>query len=289
MNYHELTLRLRSLYERGEAEAIARLVMEERFGLSLTHLALGKDKDFSLKERTDLENIAQKLCAGVPVQQVLGYATFMGRRFSVTDQVLIPRPETSELVQWVVDEMPAFPPAEGDDPVVIADFGTGSGCIAVSLALADRRPARVLGVDVSETALQVAQENARRLGAAVEFSRLDIRQTEVVCTALPRLSCIISNPPYVRQSERAGMAPHVVAHEPALALFVPDADPLLFYRAIARIGRQSLHPGGLVFVELNSALAGPTARLFEDENYSDICIRQDQFGKERMLRAAYHG
>lgn len=292
MNCRELTALLRPLYPEGEARAIARLVMADRFGLSLTDLALGKDNHLSLKERAELENIAQMLASNIPVQQVLGHTTFCGHLFDVTPAVLIPRPETEELVQWVLTELTEAYYSSDSHSLTVADLGTGSGCIAISICLGLREGLRTTGiqaetwaVDVSAAALAVARRNAGRLGADVTFCHLDILDTESACTALPHLDCIVSNPPYVRQSESAEMAPHVLAHEPHLALFVPDADPLLFYRAIADIGLRRLRPGGSVFVELNSALATQTATLFNDFGYTDVALRNDHFDRPRMLRA----
>ena len=292
MNCRELTALLLPLYPEGEARAIARLVMADRFGLSLTDLALGKDSHLSLKERAELENIAQMLVSGVPVQQVLGHTTFCGRQFEVTPAVLIPRPETEELVQWVLSELSSAYDAPDTQRLTVADLGTGSGCIAVSIGLgikeafqAGQVHAETWAADVSTEALAVARSNAIRLGADVTFCQLDIRDTESACAVLPRLDCIVSNPPYVRQSESAEMEPHVLAHEPHLALFVPDAAPLLFYQAIARIGLRQLRPGGFVFVELNSALATQTAALFSNFGYAHVVLRDDQFGRPRMLCA----
>ena len=292
MNYRELTALLRTHYPEGEAQAIARLVMSDRFGLTLTDLALGKDSHLSHIERAELENIAQKLASGTPVQQVLGHATFCGRSFEVTPDVLIPRPETEELVQWVLTELTSDNSTPERNSLTVADLGTGSGCIAISISLGMKEAFHARGIhaetwaaDVSPEALAVARRNAVRLGADVQFRQLDMLDTETACAMLPILDCIVSNPPYVRQSESSGMAPHVLAHEPHIALFVPDADPLLFYRAIARIGLHRLRPGGRVFVEVNSALATPTADLFRHVGYSHVTLRHDQFGRPRMLCA----
>ena len=292
MNCAELTALLRRRYVSGEAQAIARLVMEDRFGLTLTDLALGKDRHFSLKERAELENIAHLLASGVPVQHVLGHASFCERIFDVTPDVLIPRPETEDLVQWVLGDMTSEDAPKAARQPVVTDMGTGSGCIAISICLgltdsrwpADRAP-RVIGLDVSKAALDVARRNACRLGADVEFLHMDMLQTDAAYNCLPTLDVIVSNPPYIRQSEAGQMEQHVLAHEPHLALFVPDDDPLRFYRAIAHIGHRRLANGGHVYVELNRALGQPTAQLFESLGYDMIELRRDRFGNERMLRA----
>lgn len=294
MNYSELTALLRQCYDPAEATAIARLVMSDRFGLTLTDLALGKDTLFSIKEREDLENIAQMLAAGVPVQQVLGHADFCGRRFELTPDVLIPRPETEELVQWVLADLaPGSGATSAPSAPSVADLGTGSGCIATTIALglphgphASGTEPHVVAVDISGAALDVARGNARRLGADVGFLQADMLLTDALCAELPMLDVIVSNPPYIRASEAAEMAPHVLRHEPHLALFVPDADPLRFYRAIALVGQRRLKAGGRIYVELNRALAAPTASLFARLGFAETEVRRDLFGNERMLRAS---
>ena len=348
MNHRELITALTPLHGAGEARAIVRLVMEERFGLSQTDLLLGKDTELSRTDRAEFEKIAQRLLAGEPVQHVLGYATFCGHRFRVTPDVLIPRPETEELVQWAIEQasvLPTFPsqhtpsqhsplgglgashspsgslgaspspsgslgaspsqhsPSGGlgasPFPLRVLDLCTGSGCIAVSLALA-LPAARVVGVDISAPALAIARENASALGATnVSFIQQDILQLNALSQHSPLgglgashsplgglgASAIISNPPYVRNSEAADIHPTVLDHEPSLALFVPDEDPLRFYHAIARIGLRTLIPGGCVLVEINAALADETRALFASYGYTDITLRNDQFGRPRMLRA----
>ena len=353
MNHRELITALTPLHSAGEARAIVRLVMEERFGLSQTDLLLGKDTELSRTDRAEFEKIAQRLLAGEPVQHVLGYATFCGRRFRVTPDVLIPRPETEELVHWAIEQAPVLPtfpsqhspfqhspfqhtPSQhspsgglgashspsgglGASPLRVLDLCTGSGCIAVSLALA-LPAARVVGVDISAPALAIARENASALGAPnVSFVQQDILQDNASSQHSPLgglgaspsqhsplgglgaspsshsplgglgaslgASAIVSNPPYVRNSEAADIHPTVLDHEPSLALFVPDEDPLRFYHAIARIGLRTLIPGGCVLVEINAALAEDTRALFASYGYAGVTLRNDQFGRPRMLRA----
>lgn len=280
MNYRELISALTPIHGTGEARAIVRMVMEERFGLSMTDLLLGKDTTLSLEKRAEFEKIAQRLLTGEPVQYVLGYVDFCGHRFHVTPDVLIPRPETEELVQWSIQEM------KPQTDMKIVDFCTGSGCIATSLALAFPE-AQVIGVDISEGALAVARDNARSLGANnVSFIQQDILHLPSDILHLTSdISLITANPPYVRASEAAEMSATVLDHEPSLALFVPDDDPLLFYRAITRIGRKFLAFNGLIFVELNTRLCEETRKLFADAGYNNLEIRQDIFGKPRMLKA----
>lgn len=253
---------------------MARMVMEERFGLSQTDLMMGRDERLSVSEQDELERMAFRLIAGEPVQHVLGYAEFCGLRLRVTPDVLIPRPETEELVDWIA----SFP-----SPTLL-DLCTGSGAIAI--ALAARMPqAHIVAVDVSDAALAVACENVASTGCDVELMQMDVLDTDAAVAALPKADIIVSNPPYVRQSEANDMHPTVLDHEPHLALFVPDDDPLRFYSAIARIAEQTLLPNGNVFVEINSALADATIKVFRNHGFSHVELRQDQFGRDRMLRA----
>lgn len=277
MNYQELIKCLAPAYGLGEARAIANMVMDECYGLTQTDLLLGKDTTLSSDQRKDFEKIATRLIAGEPVQYVLGYTHFCGHRFLVSPSVLIPRPETEELVAAAV----AF--AEGRGSSICAlDLCTGSGCIAVSLALA-LPEARIIGVDISSDALGVAQQNADELQACnVGFFRNDILDGGFKPDGSVNL--IVSNPPYVMQSEAEKMSAHVLDHEPHLALFVPDDDPLRFYRAIADIGHRSLSPEGAILVEINSALASPTSQLFQDKGYVDVSVKADQFGRPRILQ-----
>ena len=285
MNYRELIVALTPLHGEGEARAIVRMVMEERYGLSQTDLLLGKDTTLSADDRIDFEKIALRLCSGEPVQYVLGYTDFCGRRFHVTPDVLIPRPETEELVQYAIDEI-------SKPNSTLLDLCTGSGCIAISLASAFPN-AHVVGVDISEKALAIAQENATALGVSnVEFIQQDLLSVSSLVSAekvanFSPFDLIISNPPYVRESEAETMSATVLNHEPHLALFVPDNDPLCFYHAIATVALRSLKVSGEILVEINSDLAIETRQLFVDAGLSDVGVLCDQFGRPRMLRARH--
>ena len=303
MNHRELIAALTPLHGAGEARAIVRMVMEERFGLSQTDLLLGKDTTLSSRDRAEFEKIAERLLTGEPVQHVLGYAYFCGHRFRVTPDVLIPRPETEELTRWAIDELNTLNPQPSSlnrplQGTTLLDLCTGSGCIAISLALAFPQ-AHVVGVDISDAALSIARDNAAALGAHnVTFIECDVladpsqpsplggpQGAFYPSTLNHQPSTIISNPPYVRDCEALEMSPTVLDHEPSLALFVPDYDPLRFYRAIAAIGRRSLLPGAPVLVEVNTALAGATRQLFIDAGYHDVEVRDDQFSRPRMIKA----
>ena len=287
MNHRELIAALTPLHGAGEARAIVRMVMEECFGLSQTDLLLGKDTTLSSRDRAEFEKIALRLVKGEPVQHVLGFSDFMGRRFRVTPDVLIPRPETEALVAWAIDELRMTP---RQSSLKVLDLCTGSGCIAVSLALAFPE-ASVIGVDISNLALSVARQNASALAAGnVDFIQRDIllegeKISPYLGESAGSYSMIISNPPYVRDSEALEMSPTVLDHEPSLALFVPDDDPLRFYLAIATIGQRCLLPGSPLLVEVNTALADDTRRLFIDAGYHDVEVRDDQFSRPRMIKA----
>lgn len=269
--YSELRDGLLREYDAGEARAVALLVLEEEFGVPRTDVYAGKVRHFSDAERARLQNISERLQAGEPVQYVTGHAAFMGRRFAVSPAVLIPRPETEELVALALRE-----PARR-----VLDVGTGSGCVAVSLAL-ELPGAEVEAWDLSDDALAVARTNAAALGAAVRFVRRDALAAPEAGEAF---DLIVSNPPYVRESERAGMERRVAEHEPAMALFVPDDDALRFYRALARLGRARLRPGGRLVMEVNAALAGATAALMRAEGYGGVAVSRDAYGRERFVEA----
>jgi len=284
MNSRELISKLTPLHGAGEARAIVRMVMEERFGLSHTDLLLGKDKNLLPDDRKELEKIALRLLSGEPVQYVLGFADFCGHRFIVTPDVLIPRPETEELTRFAIDEARLM--NVNRQLVNILDLCTGSGCIAISLALAFPS-AHIFAVDVSEAALDVARCNALALGTMnVEFSRHNILGDSF---SSPQVDMIVSNPPYVRQSEAQEMTPTVLNHEPHLALFVTDSDPLRFYLAIAAIGHRHLRPGGAVLVEINATLAEESRQLFLSSGYTAVTLFNDQFNRPRILKARMKG
>ncbi len=288
MNPQFVALRdaLTPLYGQGEARAVAFLVFEDAFGVSRTDIYADKVRQFSEDECTRLHNICQQLLAGRPVQQVLGHATFCGRSFKVTPDVLIPRPETEELVSWAVAlaEQISDKSSSHAEPICLLDAGTGSGCIAVSMKLA-LTDADVTAWDISETALRVARENARELGAEVKFEHHDMLQQPSADAAL-RYHIIVSNPPYICQREAADMERNVLEFEPHTALFVPDDDPLRFYRALCLQAKQLLLPGGWLLVEANRAYAEQTAQLMRDYGLKDVEVREDAYGNPRMVGGA---
>ncbi len=278
MSYDELWRPLSARYGAAEAKAIVRLVLERRYGLSFTDIVCGKVGMLPVEDERQLKGLMARLADGEPVQYVLGEAEFCGRLFHVGPGVLIPRPETEELCRWVEDSV-----ARTDDCSLL-DIGTGSGCIACTLAAA--MPwAEVSAWDISDDALRIATGNAKRTGVNVSFHKVDVLQASEYGLRPSAFNVIVSNPPYVCDKERAAMEPHVLDHEPATALFVPDDDPLLFYRAIGRLAVFALKPGGQLFFELNALYARETAALLEALGFDDITIKRDQFNKERFIKA----
>lgn len=262
-----------------EARALAFVVLEDAFGLSRTDIYLGKDTAFSEDDTIRLEKILRRLEQGEPVQYVIGTAQFCDLTFRVTPDTLIPRPETEELVGWVASLLPSAAPCS------VLDVGTGTGCIAISLAKQFPR-AQVTAWDISEGALAVAQQNAQANGVTVDFRRTDVLEMvneSAVSAPSSDALYIVSNPPYICERERAEMETHVLDYEPASALFVPDTDPLLFYRALARLGQQ-LHAAA-VLVEINQAYGQETVRMFQSSGYSNVELRRDIYGKDRMIKA----
>ena len=375
MTYNQLWKRLTAIYNEREAQAIVRTVLDALFGMSLTDICLGKVTQLSADDTTRLEKIMQRLEKSEPVQYVLGAEWFAGRLFDVAPGVLIPRPETEDLVKWACDEAKekekednskeergkeekevskkgetpkkeeqplSYPLKEEEEGLrkgedaskkeeqplssllkeekeglrkgedasqkeeqllssllksnkevsekgeeaphpSILDIGTGSGCIAITVALALPQ-ARVTAWDISTDALAIAAGNAHRLGASVRFEHQDALSAP---DDKERWDVIVSNPPYICDRERADMSDNVLSYEPELALFVPDSDPLLFYRAIARYASKALKPGGRLLFETNTAYAHEVAQTMANEGFTAIEVRNDCFGKPRMVKGAF--
>lgn len=350
MTYNQLWKRLTVIYNEREAQAIVRTVLDALFGMSLTDICLGKVTQLSADDTTRLEKIMQRLEKSEPVQYVLGAEWFAGRLFDVAPGVLIPRPETEDLVKWACDEAKGKEkednskeergkeekevskkreaPKKEEQPLSyplkeekeglrkgeevsqkeeqllssllknnkevskkgeeaphpsILDIGTGSGCIAITVALALPQ-ARVTAWDISTDALAIAAGNAHRLGASVRFEHQDALSAP---DDEERWDVIVSNPPYICDRERADMSDNVLSYEPELALFVPDSDPLLFYRAIARYASKALKPGGRLLFETNTAYAHEVAQVMANEGFTAIEVRNDCFGKPRMVKGAF--
>ena len=272
----EIAAALSGIYPGGEARTVVREVVCHVTGHTLTSLLVSEGEEITAREEEEVRYLVARLAEHEPLQYVIGRAWFCGRRFAVREGVLIPRPETEELVVWIVERESAR-----SGPRML-DIGTGSGCIAVSLALTVAG-AEVDATDISPAALAVAEGNARSLGAAVNFMQSDILTAEV--PERPMYDVVVSNPPYVMERERGEMERNVLDYEPDTALFVPDEDPLLFYRAVAAYARGALAVGGALYFEMNGMLGEETARMVSSMGFADVEIRCDMEGKQRMLRA----
>ena len=272
---NEIREALRGIYPDSEALSLAKMLLVEAFGFSTLELYGGKDKEISGNRRGDLDKMLSRLQKNEPIQYVLGKETFCGLNFEVDSNVLIPRPETRELVEWIVADRKSSASSH------ILDIGTGSGCISISLAKF-LQGSKVEAWDISQGALDVARRNAQRNGVEVLFRHQD------VLDALPGgaiYDVIVSNPPYIAEKEKLDMDANVLDWEPSTALFVPDADPLLFYRKIAELGLSMLKTGGALYFEINRSYGQETIRMLDALNYSQIELRKDEWGNDRMIKA----
>ena len=274
-----ITQAITPLYEPREAANIAHLVVEHITGLSKLDRIIYKDRTLELLQQAQLEQAVEALLQQQPVQYVTGTAWFYGMELLVNPHVLIPRPETEELVEWIVNDARMC----GYADMRMLDIGTGSGCIP--LALKKELPAAsVWGIDVSTGAVETAKANAVQQQLEVHFEEVNVLD-EQATAALPVFDIIVSNPPYIKQSEHAGMQQQVLAYEPSLALFVPDEDALLFYRVIAALAKGKLAPGGTLYFEINEALGNEVVELLKAVGFKEVVLKQDIFGKDRMVRA----
>ena len=322
--YQQLWQSLTPLYDAGEAQAIVRTVLDVKYGMTLTDIICGKVNELSADEGKKLEEIVYRLQKGEPVQYVLGEADFAGRTFHVEPGVLIPRPETAELCQWIEKDMieksivssedspedsSGNSPQATDDARRILDICTGSGCIAITLGL-NIPNSEVTGWDISEDALRIAQGNVEMMKAGnVRIEHQDalalpkVAETdnekmkgnddkevvkpkgEAKTPSTQKWDLIVSNPPYICEKEKADMEKNVLEHEPSLALFVPDEDPLKFYRAIAEYASSALKSGGALYFEINPIYEKETREMLLKLDFKDIETKEDAFGKKRMMRA----
>ena len=326
--YQQLWQSLTPLYDAGEAQAIVRTVLDVKYGMTLTDIICGKVNEISADEERKLEEIIIRLQKGEPVQYVLGEADFAGRTFHVEPGVLIPRPETAELCQWIEEDMagkstvspkdspedsskdsPEVSPQATDNAKQILDICTGSGCIAITLGL-NIPNSEVTGWDISEDALRIAQGNVEMMKAgnvriehqdalalpkAAETDNEKMKVTadkevvkskgEAKTPSTQKWDMIVSNPPYICEKEKADMEKNVLEHEPSLALFVPDEDPLKFYRAIAEYASSALKSGGALYFEINPIYEKETREMLLKLDFKDIETKEDAFGKKRMMRA----
>lgn len=266
---------LTQMADESERNAIIRAICCDILDISPTTYYLKETITLTTAQTALVNSITERLQRGEPLQYIEGKAPFCGMEFIVTPAVLIPRPETAELVEWITTEHATQSPR-------ILDLGTGSGCIAISLS--QQMPqATVEACDISTEALEVAQTNNHENGTSVTFFHHDILSLD---SPLPHsYDILVSNPPYIKQSEATDMENHVTQWEPHTALFVPDDDALRFYRSIAEIGQtDALHPGGCIYVEINQALGKETVELFESYGYKEVTLRKDIYGNDRMIK-----
>lgn len=274
--YRQLAKSLETNYDQREAMAIANLVMEKITGLKRIDRLMDSHRVLSIVETEQLAQYSSQLLQGKPLQYVLEEAWFAHLPFYVNQWVLIPRPETEELVEWIRVENGNIMGLR------VLDIGTGSGCIPI--ALKKQMPgASIISIDKSKEALDVAAKNALDLKAVIELKSLDFLDQEQ-WEQLGEVDLIVSNPPYIMESEKPSMESHVLGHEPSMALFVPDQDPLLFYRNIALFGQTHLSINGTVYLEINQALGKEVCALFESMGYYTE-LKQDMQGKDRMVKA----
>lgn len=283
------------LYEADEVKAMFSLVAKELLNFSNTDLILHKIQMVSAEHLVQFEEILKRLASGEPIQYILEVTQFYGLPFKVNSSVLIPRPETEELVEWVLSFLKPITVHynavatlnKQQRPINILDMGTGSGCIAISLKK-NLSNATVNAIDISENAIAIAKENAILNNVEVKFNVADILSPRLSFQQ-ERFDVIVSNPPYVKEDEKTEMHQNVLANEPHTALFVPNANPLLFYKAIADYALMTLVPDGLLFFEINSYLGKETVQLLEEIGFCGVTLRQDMQGKDRMVLARMPG
>ena len=272
--------RLSSLYDKSEATSIARIVFKEKLNISRTDLAIDQSLEIDKKDQGKLSRISKKLLQGVPIQQILGYADFYGLKFKVNKNVLIPRPETEELVQWIITEN------KKTTGLRVLDIGTGTGCIAIALAK-EMKNANVSGIDISNNALRVARINAKMNDVKIHFKELDILGKEN-WNGLGKFDIIVSNPPYVTEREKEMMHINVLNHDPHLSLFVPDNDPLRFYNKIGDMALLHLSLGGQLYFEINEVYGREIKSMLEAKGFRNVLIHKDLHGKDRFARGIFN-
>ncbi|MBA2250443.1 MAG: peptide chain release factor N(5)-glutamine methyltransferase [Chitinophagaceae bacterium] len=278
--YAEYTAKLKTIYDDREAGNIANLVFEAE-GIKRIDRITDKQKPLNHLSIQSLNVHLRKLLQNMPVQYVLGEAYFYKMKFKVNKNVLIPRPETEELIEWVVKQF-KMENEKKSDGLTILDIGTGSGCIPIALKK-ELPQAEIYSIDISANALQIAAENANDHNTKIEFIKLDFLD-ETQWQRLASFDIIVSNPPYIPHKERYKMEKHIIEYEPAIALFVPDRDPFIFYKKIAAFSKSHLNNGGRIFVEVHEDHAKEIQEIFSRQNFTTN-IKKDMYGKERMVEA----
>jgi release factor glutamine methyltransferase len=282
---------LNSLYPKDEALALFQLTLHHLLGLSRADYLLKKEQEISVNDISKFETVLKELQTGRPIQYIVGEAHFYGLTFKVNESVLIPRPETEELVEWILTSVASCelqvmglnPTTHNPQITTILDIGTGSGCIAI--ALKKNLPnAEVYALDIAVDSLEIAKQNAELNKVDVEFIHQDILTPSV--SHLPSsISIIVSNPPYITEHEKAEMHSNVLSHEPHRALFVSNEKPLTFYEAIANFALKNLENNGLLFFEINEYLSQQTIDLLKGKGFKNIELKKDMQGKDRMIKA----
>jgi release factor glutamine methyltransferase len=270
---------LDSQYGATEVDEFFFRILEHYYGLKAVTLALDPEFCLTSEETPRVYNALDKLKKNVPLQYILGNADFYGLKFMVNKHVLIPRPETEELVHWILEDLQDNPTTQNVIFKVL-DIGTGSGCIAISIAK-NVSNSYVTAIDVSSKALQLAKKNAFELKASIQFKELDILN---VADLNEKYHIIVSNPPYVRNLEKEQIHPNVLDHEPHIALFVPDDDPLIFYKKIGELALTNLEAGGALYFEINQYLGEALQKELRKMGFRKIRCRKDIFGKDRLLK-----
>ena len=270
----ELRNALRPIYGNGETEAIIRIIFHYLKGWNTVDILIHEPEPLSPFIKSEISKILSRLLNHEPIQYITGEARFHGMEFKVTPDVLIPRPETDELVDIIVED------ATGKEDLSILDIATGSGCIAIALSRSLPFP-HVTAIDISEPALKIARENANILKTKVDFIHADIFRWQPSA----EYDIIVSNPPYIDECEKKDIEPNVVDYEPHSALFVPDDNPLVFYSRIASIAKESLSRDGNLYLEINPRHAVQLASSLETDGFVDVEIIRDSFGKQRFIKA----
>lgn len=279
---HHIKQSLQDVFPDSEIRCFIRILMEKVCGIAPHQMLIDKDKQLSETQKKKLFEITERLKQAEPLQYILGETDFYGLIFKVNKHVLIPRPETEELVERILADINQLQAT--NKQIQILDIGTGSGCIAISLAK-NITKGTVHAIDISEKALETATANALLNTATVSFKKLDILSSEAYDVIENKYSIIVSNPPYIMEKEKEQMHSNVLTYEPHLALFVPDEDPLRFYRAIAQLGKSKLIIGGKLYFEINAQCGSETVEMLEEEGYHNIQLIQDLFGKDRITIA----
>ena len=279
-SFKQLIVQLENLYDLREATNIADWVLEHITQKSRTWRIINKDVELTVLESGLLKSITEKLLLNIPIQYVLNESWFAGMKFFVNKSVLIPRPETEELVDWLVADLNNS--TKTNSPLKILDIGTGSGCIPISLKK-KLSNCQITSIDISEEAIEVAQRNAHSLKADINFRHINFLE-EDNWNSLGKFDLIISNPPYIRQFEGLEMSSRVTNYEPSVALFVPDEEPLLFYTKISLFAKQYLNEDGSIYVEINELLSVETLQMFSRNGFSTE-LKQDLQGRDRMIKA----